>query len=71
MPANPPKSALASFPQLRREYGIGTETLKREAAAGSFPVYECGTPKRPRVRRDEFERWLESTRIAVGRGAQM
>ncbi len=54
---------LLSFPEIRRLYGIGLATLKRAAAQGSFPVYEAGTPYRPRVRRSEFEEWLSTTRI--------
>lgn len=65
MERNSPKSPFLTIPQIRREYGIGLETLRREAARGSFPVYEAGTPRRHRVRRDEFEAWLSSTRLPV------
>ncbi len=54
---------LLSFPEIQRRYGIGLVTLKREASRGSFPVYEAGTPRRPRVRRSEFEEWVSTTRI--------
>ena len=63
MGRNSGKTALLSFPQIRREYGLGLTTVRREAARGSFPVYQAGTPHRPRVRRDEFESWLASTLI--------
>ncbi len=56
------KSELLTFPQLRREYGIGIRSLRREADRGSFPVYSAGTSW-PRVLRIEFERWLRSTQI--------
>ncbi len=59
---NHPKQLL-TFPDIRREYGIGLQTLRREGARGSFAVYEAGTPCRPRVKRAEFEAWLRSTRI--------
>ena len=55
-------STLLTFAALRRQYGLGDRTLKREAAAGSFPVYRAGTAW-PRVRRSEFEAWLDSTRV--------
>ena len=56
------KSKLLTFPQLRREYGLGLRTLRREAAQGAFPLYWAGT-KWPRVLRAEFESWLRSTRM--------
>ena len=60
-----PRRELLTLPQLRREYGLGMRTLRREAERGSFPVYSAGT-KWPRVRRSEFEAWLRSTRIREG-----
>ena len=63
MQRDAPKSELLTFPQLRREYGIGIRTLQREGASGSFPVYSAGTAW-PRVLRSEFEEWLRSTRIS-------
>ena len=63
MERNRSKLPWLTFPEIRRQYGIGLQTLRREAARGSFAVYESGTPKRPRVCRAEFEAWLSSTRI--------
>ena len=57
-----PRKELLTFPQLRRRYGLGLRTLRREAARGAFPVYRAGT-KWPRVLREEFESWLQSTQV--------
>ncbi len=56
------ENELLTLPALNREYRIGMKSLYRLAAEGAFPVYTAGT-NRPRVRRAEFERWLESTRL--------
>ncbi len=59
---------LLTLPALAREYGIGVKTIRREAKRGSLPVYSVGTC-RPRVWREEFERWVRSTRAPLSRHA--
>ena len=62
-----------TLPAIAREYRIGLRALRRAVARGGFPIYSAGTSW-PRVRRADFERWLESTRLtpraaALGREA--
>ena len=55
---------LLTLPQLNRETGIGLRALRRALAAGDLPAYSAGTAW-PRIRRSEFDSWIESTRVPV------
>lgn len=59
-----PAPALLTLPEAHRRYGIGLTNLRAAARRGEFPLYAAGT-NWPRVRLDEFEAWLRSTRIPV------
>jgi hypothetical protein len=48
-----------------RSSGIGVRVFRREAKAGSFPVYQVG--KRWVAKRADVDRWIESRRIDVTR----
>ena len=59
---------LLTLPALAREYGMSVKRIRREAKLGSFPVYSVGTCRR-HARRDEFTRWIQSTRVPVSQHA--
>ena len=68
MPRSVPNDdKLLTLPQIHRLYGIGLKSLRRAAARGAFPVYSADTSW-PRVKRSDFEQWLESTRINPSNG---